>query len=311
MYLTPSIRQQGARRAVHFGGPPPQFGRRRRGNYRLGGFGLGMLGAADPGAIYQQVMGPSGVQANADLANDIKAVINAVLTNPGYLLWSGAAGSSGCTAQPNVAPVVTGAVGSMAIKLAPATGPAAPFVLLGGAIISLFSAIFAHHAQAVAKERQTQCALLPAASNYLQIIKNAVAAGASSPQDGMAALDSLQRDFESQIQPILKMGGGQCNAACWNILELRATVLSLKSLYTDLAQQQLDQAAAAAQQQQSAPATSTATDSVSTAVQSVENTLAPVLGPVQDVVNSTAITTGIPAWAIWLAGGFLLYKAVG
>lgn len=266
-----------------------------------------MLGSADPNAIYQQVIGSSGVQPGSDLAADIHAVINAVLTNPGYLLWAGTAGSAGCQAQPNVtaSAVVTGAIGSTILKVAPATGPAAPFVALAGAIVGLFSAIFAHHAQAVAKERQTQCAALPAASNYLQIIQNAVSSGASSPQDGMAALDSLQRDFESMMQPILKMSGSQCNAACWNILELRATVASLKALYTDQAAQQA--AAAAAQ------ASSTAAAAGSTAPAAgggVVSTVETALAPVQDVVNSAAITTGIPGWAIWLAGGFLLWRAV-
>lgn len=98
-------------------------------------------------------------------------------------------------------------------------------------IVGIFSTIFQHHAQAVAKEQSTLCTAVPAANNYLNVIDQAVASGTASPQQGLQALDSLSSDFKSAVSGIYK----SCNAACVMQMCLDAAIATQRARYTALA----------------------------------------------------------------------------
>lgn len=98
-------------------------------------------------------------------------------------------------------------------------------------IVGIFSTIFQHHAQAVAKEQSTLCTAVPAANNYLNVIDQAVASGTATPQQGLQALDSLSSDFKSAVSGIYK----SCNAACVMQMCLDAAIATQRARYTALA----------------------------------------------------------------------------
>jgi hypothetical protein len=98
------------------------------------------------------------------------------------------------------------------------------------AIVGLFSTLINHHAQAVAKEQTTLCSAVPAANNYLNIIAQAVSGGLATPQDGIAALESLKGDFRSAVGSIYN----DCNAACVMNMELDAIILVMESQFQDM-----------------------------------------------------------------------------
>lgn len=104
-------------------------------------------------------------------------------------------------------------------------------------ITALFGTIFSHHAAAIAQERRVLCASVPAANNYLSIIDQALQAGRATPQQAISALQSLQSDFTSNVQSILKMSSDKCNAACVWIEQLKAIVAMKTAAYQDLANQ--------------------------------------------------------------------------
>ena len=98
------------------------------------------------------------------------------------------------------------------------------------AIVGLFSTLINHHAQAVAKEQTVLCSAVPAANNYLGIISQGVSSGLVTPQDGIAALESLKGDFRSAVGSIY----GDCNAACVMNMELEAICLVMESQLQDM-----------------------------------------------------------------------------
>jgi len=168
-----------------------------------------------------------------------------------------------------------------------AAGPATLGISIAIAgIVGIFSAILNHHAQAVQKEQSVLCAAIPAANNYLNIIAQAVQSGQATPQQGVAALQSLLSDFKSTVSSIEKgsIGTGTCNAACVYTAELAAIVAYQSSQYQDLAAQQSTQitsgnaatpaaAGTSSGSTLTVPAASTAPASTSAAVQSLTNSL--------------------------------------
>lgn len=152
----------------------------------------------------------------------------------------------------------------------------APWTLGISAIIGLFPIIFGHHAAAVKKEQTVLCAAVPAANNYMQIIDQAVGQGAATPQQAQAALDSLVSDFSKQVASIIHgsapTDSGQCNAACVMLSQLRAVVAYKKSVYQD---------------------------AISSA--------APTQGPAAAAAAAVS-SLGLPGWALYAIGGFLLYQ---
>lgn len=153
----------------------------------------------------------------------------------------------------------------------------APWTMGISAIIGLFPIIFGHHAAAVKKEQSVLCAAVPAANNYLQVIDQALSQGAATPDQASAALDSLVTDFSRQVASIIHgsspTSSGECNAACVMLSQLRAVVAYKKSVYADMAAQSATPA-----------------------------------GSLVSSVTGAASSLGLPSWALYLIGGFLLYE---
>lgn len=151
-------------------------------------------------------------------------------------------------------------------------------------IVGIFSTIFQHHAQAVAKEQSTLCTAVPAANNYFTVIDQAVASGQATAQQALQALASLSSDFRSAVSGIYK----NCNAACVMQMCLDAAVATQKAKYTALAAQQAAAAAAAAQQAALPVQVKTATPSVAPGA-------AQSSGPAATQIVSSGSTLQIPA----------------
>lgn len=208
---------------------------------------------------------------------------------------------------------LAGKAGGLALTGAQVAGVvSAPFtfglsIAISG-IVGIFSTIFNHHAQAVAKEQNVLCTAVPAANNYLNVIDQAVASGAATAQQALQALDSLASDFQSTVSGIYK----SCNAACVMQMCLAAAIATQKAKYTALAQQQASAAAAAAAAPR--PVVSTVTPSVAPgAAQSSGPSAAPPVASGSTLVLPPAAagsTSSLPSW--WpLAALALLGFAIG
>jgi hypothetical protein len=208
-----------------------------------------------------------------------------------YMPGTPACGGSGGPSL--LKPALTSTVGGLALKFAPQAFAAGPIVggivLAIGAIGEVFGAIFGHHAAAIKREQSILCAAVPAANQSLQIIDEAVQNGQASPQDAIAALDNVVTGFRQAVASIIKgsdpTSGGECNAACENLSELRAFVLVKQSLYQDLVDQQ-------------AAATAAAAANPAAAVQST------LIAPIRKALESS----GLPSWVLPAAAFFVLWK---
>jgi hypothetical protein len=186
---------------------------------------------------------------------------------------------SGCKGVNLAKPAITATGGALALKFAGATGPAAPFVAIGGALATLFGLVFGHHAAAVAQEQKVICAAVPSANDTLAAIYQAVGAGTLTPQQGQQALAGLLSDFTNTVHPILKMDSSHCNAACVWVKQLTAIVARQSSILQD----QIDKAAAAA-------------------------ATTPSPGASSSIFSPASAGGGIPSWLLYAAGGVLLFK---
>lgn len=284
----------------------PQFAQRRQGTYYLGAplsrrrhrrlHRFSNLGALTADQATEQVFPAAQVKNSAGHNQSVRAQILASV-QAGQIIGANGTldyipGTSECSASGVSASQVTlTSIATVAGKIAPMTGPAAPFVLIGAGIAGLFSAILGHHAAAVRKEQSVLCSAVPAANNYLNLIDQAVQTGQSSPTDGINALNSLLSDFKATVQSIMQgsspTSSGQCNAACVEYSKLRAIVISKTSVYQDLAAQQ-------------------AASPVSPAVSSA---LAPVTNLVQSAQAAVA-SAGLPSWLLPAAGFFVLWEVL-
>ncbi len=178
------------------------------------------------------------------------------------------------TGSVSLKPAIMSVASGIALKLAPMTGPAAPFVALGAAALGLFSTLFAGHAAAVRKEQQVECATIPAANDSLNAIYAAVKNGTMSPADGKSALSQLYTEFRQQISSILQEDSSHCNAACVVSKELKAAIAEMSSQFDDMA-------------------TAAAANPVGSALSPISNAIA---------------AAGLPSWALPAAGFFLLWE---
>lgn len=134
-----------------------------------------------------------------------------------------------------------GIAGGLLLKIGAASGN--PIILAAGAAATIagivFSAIFGHHAKAVARERSILCAAVPAANQTLQVVDEAIASGQFTPQNGIDALNAMLGGFAQQVASIQHgadpTARGECNAACVMLSQLRAIVVRKISQYQDLA----------------------------------------------------------------------------
>jgi hypothetical protein len=286
MYLQPQL---GSANAYRQGAPLARRhlrGLRRR--MSLGGY----LGALTPDAATQTAMPTSTISKTAGFTqavyNDILASVQAGQITINLPSGCGSTPPQGGLNNLKLASTASGLAltgASVGASIAGASAAVAPFTLgislaITG-IVAIFSMILNHHAQAVAKEQAAECALVPAANNYLNIINQAVQNGTATPQQGIAALQSLLADFKSNINSIMKNNSSQCNAGCVIYKMLEAIVAYQTSVFQDMITQQT-----------AAPASPTAS----------------VTGAVTSSIASAAAATGIPSWLFWLGGGFLVWK---
>jgi len=191
--------------------------------------GLGSI-TADQAA--QVAMPSSSISKTAGFTQTVYDDIVAAANNGNFTDFN-PSGCSGIKASGATIGLTVG--GALALKFAAMTGPAAPFVALGGAVAELFGAIFGHHAAAVAKERSVICAAVPAASDSLTAIDQAVQSGTLTPAQGISGLQNLLSSFTQTVQSILKSNSSQCNAACVWVKMLTAIVAKKSADYQDLA----------------------------------------------------------------------------
>jgi len=196
-----------------------------------------------------------------DLAATVKAAMESGQLSPSYIPGTqdceAATGAGIAAANQNLQLVSTGtglglaAVGAATAAEVSAAGGAAAAAAAGGAagaaagvasvipiigpiigaIIGLFALIFEHHAMAVKNEQDTLCAAVPAANNYLDIIRQAVEDGTSTPAVGIAALNSLGTDFQNAVGSIRKENTTTCNAACEMWQQLKAIIEVQSAVY--------------------------------------------------------------------------------
>lgn len=254
------------------------------------------LGALTPQQAADQVFPQSKVRSTPGFNQGVRDSVLAAATSgrmatPDSSTCSSVSSTNGTVKLVQTASglALTGASIGLTATGTIAAAALAPWTLGISALIGIFPMIFQHHAQAVALENRTICAAVPAANNALDVIMNAVATGAATPQQAISALHSVENDFGSQVQSILKDSSSKCNAACVWKLELRAAVLALTNALQDLAT--------------SHPATS-ATASVP----------APATAPASQsglaTISSSTTVSGIPTWALLAAAGVALMLVV-
>jgi hypothetical protein len=88
-------------------------------------------------------------------------------------------------------------------------------------------AVFAHHAQAVANEQSTICAVANYFNPLMQQVDRAVISGSISPDQGIAYIKQICQQAINGLQTIYK----KCNAACYFIGYLKAHADLVSSLY--------------------------------------------------------------------------------
>jgi hypothetical protein len=185
-----------------------------------------------------------------------------------------------------------GVLAAPSVAIIPAAAvPVVGWVVAGvAAIIGLISAIFAHHAAAVARDLNFGCSALPAVNNALAVIQSGVANGTIAPGDAANALPQIYSQFMSAggasgsiSGPGSIPSGGTaindspwCNSNCELSICLLALILYWQGQY-----------AAQAQQAAANPASG-----------------------VTSAVSSAAAATGLPSWLLWGALAFGLYELV-
>jgi hypothetical protein len=186
----------------------------------------------DPAAAAAQVIGSdTHVNASSKAAILASAQAGQMLDARGLAAYiPGSVDCSAVNGSGMLKPAITATAGGLALKFAGVAGPAAPAVMAVGALLEVFGAIFAHHAAAVQKEQSTLCAAVPAANQALQVIDEAVASGAATPQQAISALQAMPGQFQSEVGAIYQ----DCNAACVMTDELKAICLVKASQYQDL-----------------------------------------------------------------------------
>lgn len=124
----------------------------------------------------------------------------------------------------SVSAITAGATAGITTALSVATAGA-------GLILAPILAIFAHHAQAVAKEQGTLCQVAAAFNSSYPAIDDAVAMGQVSVDEALRMVRNLNSQLKSALEPIRKT----CNFACGTIAMLDAMEDYAVSLYPAIA----------------------------------------------------------------------------
>lgn len=204
---------------------------------------------------------PSCVGANAPNSG----VTNLSLTQAAGSIAGTATGAAASAEGGSISAIMAGTASTAGVVLGAAT--------LGiGFVVAIISAIFAHHAQAVAQEQHIECTVTSAANNAMSALAEGVQSGQIQPADAVTALNSIY----SQYKQIAAPSWGThpyCNANCELEILMLAMVLYWQAQYTAMADQQ-------------------------------------AANPVGTGVATVATSLGLPTWALFAAGAFLLYELV-
>jgi len=269
----------------YLSGPPRRYRRR----LRLGQLVTGTVDPSIQSQFFPTVTNTPGYK-QVDLSNFLLAVQTryvpqSMITGiPGCSISSQPIGSSSSA----TAAVATTAAGTSLLKVAAATGPAAPFVAAAGAVMDLIGSIFGAKAAKEKTEDEVLCQQLNNANQSLAAIDAAIEGGTMTSAQAAQAYAYLLSQYNSAVQsagiiahdsPTDVKGG--CDAAC----------VFQRILGGIIAQRNLDL------KTNPPPAdTAAAGGSVSSAVTSAEAAIA---------------ASGIPTWA-WAVGGiglvYLLLK---
>ena len=248
------------------------------------------MGALSPSAVADQIMPESQISNTPGFQqsvwNDIEQSAQSGQIAGFVQSCSGATGPSGA----QITTMVSGAGTTLAMTIpAIASGPFAPFVLAGAALIGLFTQLFQHHAQAVKKEQATECAAVPAFNDASVAIQGAVSSGTVTPQQGISALAQLLSEFQAQISPIMHNDASNCNAGCVWYKCAQAAVAGLQSRFQDLINS----------------ASSAATASAGTAIDPTTGAVIPAAAPGASWFTEETIFNGVPNWGV-LAGAAVI-----
>jgi len=299
------------------------------------------LGLGNDGEIIRDLFAG---QSGAPAAGNVQAVVAQAMTNG--LLYT-AENCSGVPASSNILGSSLQKGGQIAVKIAPMTGIAAPFVLIAGGVMQIFGAIFGHHAAKVVQEQQIICAVVAGCNDTFTSIDQLVQTGQISPAQGSQALDGMFDQLTKQVQPILKQDKDHCNAACFILAEARGVIAKKKDQYSRIPPANApagsyvqscrnmvvngDVLNAECQDAQnnwhptsiSSLSTCAAIDNVNGQLKcTVQGTQAPTAVSVQpgaaavpsqisspaDLINTLAASTGMPSWAIWGVGALVVWK---
>lgn len=202
--------------------------------------GMGWLAALTPDQAAQVAMPKSTVSSRAGFTQTVYNDIVQAAQSGNFVGFN----PSGCSAPAtgSIAGAALTKVGSnIAIKIAGMSAVLGPIGAIAAPILGIFSSIFNHHAQAVAREQAIVCSSVPSAAQALQVIEQAVQNGTIDPATGIASLQQVVSEFQSTVAPIIKMNTSQCNASCVWTKELQAIVAEMSSRWQD----QINAAAAA------------------------------------------------------------------
>jgi hypothetical protein len=261
------------------------------------------LGSITADQAAQTAMPLSSVRGTAGFTQTVYNDLVAAAQNGNFTNFN----PSGCQGIQKSGAAIVAAGASVAGGLVLKFSGGNPVLLGVGAALEvgalIFGTMFAHHAAAVAKEQSVICAAVPAASDSLAAIDQAVQNGTITPQQGIDALNGLQSKFGQTVASILKMNSSQCNAACVWIKMLTAIVAKKSADYSDLAAQQASAAAAAQRSVQSLPP---ALQPVASALLPVGTAVSTAIAPVRTAIAAA----GLPSWLLPAAGFFLLWEVL-
>jgi hypothetical protein len=199
------------------------------------------------------------------------------------------------------------AIASVASHLIPGitSGIVAGVALGVGAVVTIFSIIHAHHKAAVQRDIAAECSLVPAVNNAFQVIIQGVQNGTLTPQQGIDALAPIPDQFSAAAGPA-KNNHPFCNSVCEKLITVKAIVYYWTEKFRDMiATPSAAPSAAVTSQVQQLQQQAAAAQAAGNPTQA--NAL---LAQAANLQASASIGIGIPTWAIWAAGGLLVWKLI-
>ena len=183
-----------------------------------------------------------------------------------------------------------------------AAGIASVATLGVGALISVISMIFAHHAAAVKRDLSFGCGALPAVNNAFAVINKAVQSGQTTPAAASQSLDQIYQEYQSAGGAAIN-DNPWCNSNCEMGVILKAMVLYWQSQYAAMAASAAPAAAPSpAMQSQIAELQ---TQAATAAAQGNTTQAAALTAQAKALQTQSAATSGaIPDWAYVAAAGF-------